>query len=124
MAINFISCKDSNGVRIRHSKSGTIEIMIGYETDEIIEKLFDSFLQKYQKCLKESMKGSKNHKKHVNKGLIKRFANTYDFCNGDIKKFCLMLRKSVYPYEYIDFYSNLNMEDTTDADYTHAKKKL
>ena len=58
MAINFISCKDSNGARIMHSKSDTIEIMMGYETDEIIEKLFDSFLQKYQKSLRESMKGS------------------------------------------------------------------
>ena len=48
-----------------------------------------------------------------------------------------MLRKDVYPYEYMhswkrfdetllpkkeDFYSNLNMEDITDADYKHAKK--
>ena len=46
------------------------------------------------------------------------------------------MRKGVYPYEYIDdwekfnqtslhekedFYSNLNMEDITDADYAHAK---
>ena len=41
-----------------HSKSNNIEIMICNETDEIIEKLFDSLLQKYQKCLEESMKGS------------------------------------------------------------------
>ena len=48
-----------------------------------------------------------------------------------------MLQKSVYPYEYIDnwqkfsetslpkkedFYSHLNMEDNTDADYAHAKR--
>ena len=45
-----------------------------------------------------------------------------------------MLRKGVYRYEYMnswidislpdkeDFYSNLNMEDVTDADYKHAKK--
>ena len=39
-------------------KSNDIEIMIGYETDEIIEELFNSFLQKYQKSLEESMKGS------------------------------------------------------------------
>ena len=47
-----------------------------------------------------------------------------------------MLQKDVYPYEYMDdwekvnetllpekeyFYSQLNMEDLTDADYTHAK---
>ena len=30
----------------------------GNETNEIIEELFDSLLQKYQKCLEESIKGS------------------------------------------------------------------
>ena len=48
-----------------------------------------------------------------------------------------MLRKGVYPYECMDvwgkfnetalpekekFYSNLNMEDITDADYMHEKR--
>ena len=35
-----------------------IEIIMGSETDEIIEELFESLLQKYQKGLEESMKGS------------------------------------------------------------------
>ena len=35
-------------------------------------------------------------------GLIKKFSNTYEFCNGDINKFILLLRKGFYPYEYID----------------------
>ena len=48
------------------------------------------------KCLK----CSKTHEKHFNKYLIKRFANTYKFCDGDINEFCL--RKDVYPYEYMD----------------------
>ena len=49
----------------------------------------------------------------------------------------LLLRKSAYPYEYMDdqekfnkktlhkkeeFYSNLNMEHITDADYIHVKR--
>ena len=34
--------------------------------------------------------------------LIKRFSNTYEFCNGDINKFIFILRKGVYPYEYIN----------------------
>ena len=33
------------------------EILIGNETDEILEDLFDSILQKYQKVLEESMEG-------------------------------------------------------------------
>ena len=41
-----------------HTKSNNVEIMIGSETDEIIEGLFESFLQKYQEGLEESMRGS------------------------------------------------------------------
>ena len=44
----------------------------------------------------------KNYKKNFNKELIKRFANIYEFCNEDINKFILLLRKVVYPYEYMD----------------------
>ena len=29
--------------------------------------------------------------------LIKTFPNTYQFCNGDLNKFALLLRKGVYP---------------------------
>ena len=39
-------------------KGDNIEILIGNETDEIIEDLFNSLLQRYQKGLEESMKGS------------------------------------------------------------------
>ena len=82
------------------------------------------------------LKCSKNHEKHINEYLIKRFVNAYEFCDGDISK-CLMLRKGVYPYEYMDswkrfdetllpekedFYSNLKMEDIADADYKVAKR--
>ena len=57
-AIYFISSKDSNETRTMDSKSGNIEILIGNKKDEITEELFDSLLQKYQKGLEESMKGS------------------------------------------------------------------
>ena len=33
--------------------------MMGNETDEIIEKMFDSLLQKYQEGLEELMRGSR-----------------------------------------------------------------
>ena len=73
----------------------------------------------------------------IKEDLKKRFKNTYRFCNKDINKFILLLRKSVYPYEYMDdwdrfdeeklpdksdFYSNLNMEEISGIDYRHAKK--
>ena len=35
-------------------------------------------------------------------GLIKRFPNIYQFCNRDVNKVVLLLRKGVYPYEYMD----------------------
>ena len=78
----------------------------------------------------------KNYEKDFNKELIQRFANIYEFYNGDLNKFILFLRKGVYLCEYMDswerfneislpdkeaFYSNLNMEDITDVDYKHAK---
>ena len=58
MAINFISSKDSDETRTMHTKSNNVEIMIGSETNEIIEDLFESFLQKYQEDLEQSVRGS------------------------------------------------------------------
>ena len=67
--------------------------------------------------------------------LIERFSNVYEFCDYDINKFIILLRKGVYPYEYMDernkfdekelpskglFYSSLTMEDISDTDYKHA----
>ena len=59
MAINFFSSKDPEEIRVMHSKCDNIEILVGNKTDEIIENLFDCFLQRYQKGLEESMKGTK-----------------------------------------------------------------
>ena len=69
--------------------------------------------------------------------LIEKFPKMYQFCNGDLNKFVLLLRKGVYPYEYIDswekfhetslppkkdFYSELTLEDISDKDHNHAQK--
>ena len=68
--------------------------------------------------------------------LIKKFSNTYRFCKRN-NKFIQLIRKGVYPYEYMDswekfnetelpskesFCSELNLEDITDKDYDHARK--
>ena len=34
--------------------------------------------------------------------LIKKFPRIYKFCNGNLNKFVMLLRKGVYPYEYMD----------------------
>ena len=58
-AINFISSKpDSDETRIMHTKINDIEIMIGSDTNEVIEELFKSLLQRYQENLEEKMRGS------------------------------------------------------------------
>ena len=57
--INFIPSKpDSDETRIMHTKSNNIEIMIGSDTNEVIENLFRSLLQRYQENLEEKMRGS------------------------------------------------------------------
>ena len=58
------------------------------------------------------------------------------FCNKDLNKFVILLRKGDYLYEYMDawerfnetmlpskesFYSELNLEDITDQNYAHTQ---
>ena len=52
-------------------------------------------------------KCNKKWLKPVNE-LIKKFSSIYQFCNGDLNKFVLLLRKAVYPYEYIDSSEKIN----------------
>ena len=47
MEINFISSKDSEETRTWYAKSDNREIMIGSETDNIINEPIDSLLQRY-----------------------------------------------------------------------------
>ena len=69
--------------------------------------------------------------------LINRFPNTYKSSHNNIKKFMLLLRKGVYPYEYMRswenfkepvpldkkyYYSEFNYTNISDSDREHAKK--
>ena len=42
----------------------------------------------------------KSYTKLTNKS-IKNFPTLYKFCNGDLDKFFLLLRKGIYPYEFL-----------------------
>ena len=68
---------------------------------------------------------------------IKNFPTFYQFCNGDLNKFILLLGKGIYPNEYVDswerfdentiplkeaFYRELNLENIADKVYEHVKK--
>ena len=59
MQINFVSSLDHKEICTMESKIDNIEIMMGSETDVIIDELFKSFLKGYQKNLEEKMKDSK-----------------------------------------------------------------
>ena len=66
-----------------------------------------------------------------------KFPHTYQLSNGNIEKFILLLKKGVYPYEYMDdwekfneteipsiedHYSNLHLENISKGDHKHALK--
>ena len=68
---------------------------------------------------------------YLDRELKNRFKNISEFSNNDFCRFILLLRKGVYPYEYMnhwekfnetsspekgEFYSNLH------SDYSHAKR--
>ena len=96
------------------------------------ESCLDYMKNEDEKLILRCFTCKNNHEKDFNKELIKRFASTYEFCNGNLNKFILLLRKGVYPSEYMDncerfderslpnkesLYSNLNMENIDDIDY-------
>ena len=60
MSINFISSNCSDETRNVRTKSDNLEIMMGSETDEIIDKLFESILKEYQEELEESIRRGSN----------------------------------------------------------------
>ena len=123
MSSSLSKLVDNLSERIHNNKSLACICCLDYIKIEN-EKL----LLKYFNC-------NNYYKKKFNQDLIKKFKNTYSFCNNDLNKFLLLLRKGIYPYEYMDswekfnekslpskedFYSNLNMEDIDDIDYRHG----
>ena len=40
--------------------------------------------------------------------LIKKFPKMHNFCKGNLNRFFVLLRKVVYPYEYVDSWEGLN----------------
>ena len=128
----FMSTSLSNLVNnlsegVHNDKCTSCKSCLDYMTTKDEQLIFRCFMCK------------KNYEKDFNKELIQRFATIYEFCNRNLNKFILLLRKGVYPYEYMDswerfnetslldkeaFYSSLNMEDITEVDHRHAKRVL
>ena len=91
---------------------------------------------KHNRLIYECKKCKKEWKRVLNI-LFEKFLSIYQFCEGDLNRFVLSLRKGVFPYEYMDswerynettfppkkdFYSNSNLENISDEDYIHAQK--
>ena len=89
----------------------------------------DYMITKDDRLICRCFECKKNYKKNFNKDLIKRFASIYEFCDRGFNQFILLIRKGVYPYEYMDswerfdedllpdkeaFFSSLNMEGITE----------
>ena len=80
---------------------------------------------------------NKNYSEKLNEELKKTFKNTFKCSDNDVNKFILLLRKGIYPDDYMNnwkrfheialpgketFYNNSNIEEVTDVDYAHAKR--
>ena len=59
MQINFLSSLDPGEIRTMDLKSKNIEILMGSKADDIINDLFESFLERYQDKLEEKKKDRK-----------------------------------------------------------------
>ena len=57
-----------------------------FEDDQLIFRCFES---------------KKNYEQDFNKDLNNRFPNKYRFCNEDMNKLVLLLRRAFYPYEHM-----------------------
>ena len=83
-----------------------------------LKKYIEVWMQKIQGNIYQA-------NKWINQKVSKR---VYQFSDGDLNKFVLLLPKDIYPYEYVDswerfnetslppkksFYSKLNLEDIT-----------
>ena len=141
--ITKVSCKikfiDSFRFMLSSLSNLVDNLSEGLHNDRCIDckSCLDYMTAKDEQLIFRCFECKKNYKKDFNKELINRYSSTYKFCNGDINKFILLLRKGIYPYEFMDswerfnetslpdkgaFYSNLNMEDITDVYYRHAKR--
>ena len=113
-----------------------IKNTFSYECEDCNNKL-DYLRFKDTNMLFKCFQCNSRYKKQFEHDLTNKLKNTSEFCNKDISKFILLLRKGIYPYEYMEswqrfherclpfkskFYSNLTLENITDIDYRHTNR--
>ena len=125
----FMASSLSNHVNKLSGSIYTIKCKYGhddkkYRAKEYKYKYCDCFLE-YRK-FKDDLIGykylrcNKKYPHKFDKKLKERFFNTYKFSNHDNNKFNNNHETSLTEQE--DFYSDLNMENITNADYAHTKR--
>ena len=88
------------------------------------------------RLIRTSCKSCRSEKDQPLSTLIERFPSTFKLCKKNMEKFILLLKKCVYPYEYMDsfdkfdettlpnienFYSSLELSNIDVKEYNHAK---
>ena len=92
-------CDDSKTItyKLRFIDSFTFLLI---SLSELVDNMSENFNSIECKSCKENNRCEECKK--LIEGLIKKFPSIYQFCNGDLNKFTLLLRKRAYPYEYMN----------------------
>ena len=88
------------------------------------ESCLDCIKTKDEKLIFKCFNCKSYYEKDFNKELIKKFASTYEICNGNLNKFILLLRKGVYPYEYMDNWKRLNETSLPNKESFYSNLKI
>ena len=96
MSISWSSLVDNLSEKLQSGKCRDCKSELDYMSFERNQLIFQCFESK------------RNYMNDFNKYLFKRFANAYEFWNGEINQFFLLPRKGGYPYEYIDSLERFN----------------
>ena len=90
MAISLSNLVDHLTEGIHKSKRKDCNFFLEYES------------AKYNLIKCKCLSCNKDYSSKTDKDLKKRFKNIFKFSINDISKIILLLRKGVYPYEYLD----------------------
>ena len=137
----YLKKKCINSARFMSSSQSNLGDNLAERIDKVICKDCDYFLElestKDNQIKYKCLFCNKDYSNKLDEKLKKRFKNTLKFSKNNISKFILLLRKGVYPYEYMEesekfneirlfekekFFKNLYMKDIRAADYMHTKK--
>ena len=113
------------------------------ELSDLINNLSDIYSEKCRGCKERkkikpvyNLTGLKNNKLHYKcneckkrwwtpiSRFLKKFSNTYKFCNNDISKFIFLIRKGVYSYEYMDSWERFDETSLSDKKAFYSKLYL